>query len=269
MLGKLLHKFRQTFGDGPFVWWYRDIMRPRIVDSAPIIGLTDRRCEVHVLTSANDWLNLIWALKSFYHVSARRYQVMQLRKHFPDARFIDRPSADSEVIPSLAAYPRCQDFRRTNHLSPKIFDFRHYLESDRMFLLDSDVLFFEEPTELLRRIEDPQYNKNSVNGDVATAYTVKQEGVQERLGIKLIDRFNSGLGLIHRDSLQLNWIEEFLDLPDATSHFWRIEQTMFALCSCRYGVELLPKEYDVFLNGKLNGQPSRHYVGAIRHENVR
>jgi len=48
-------------------------------------------------------------------------------------------------------------------------------------------------------------------------------------------------------------------------HPWRFEQTLLALCSCRYGVELLPKEYDVHLTGGIDGTPCRHYVGTIRH----
>ena len=83
--------------------------------------------------------------------------------------------------------------------------------------------------------------------------------------MSLISRFNSGLGVIHRDSLQLDWIEEFLELPDILGHFWRIEQTLFALCSSRFGVELLPPDYDVFVNGSMGHRPVRHYIGQIRH----
>lgn len=282
MIGKLVYQIRSTFKDGPNAWWHRDIVRPRILKSKPVTGLNDSRCEIHVLTSKDDFLNLTWALKSFYFATKRRYQLVihddgtlakadasELNRHFPDARIISRKEADAAVIPTLKAYPRCKEFRTTNHLSPKLFDFRHFLTSDRMLLLDSDVLFFEEPKELLRRLECPDYNKNSVNADVSTAYTVDPKDVSDQYDIDMIDRFNSGLGLIHRDSLRLEWIEEFLTLPNILSHFWRIEQTLFALCSCRYGVELLPQEYDVFLKGKLNGRPSRHYVGAVRHEMYR
>ena len=66
--------------------------------------------------------------------------------------------------------------------------------------------------------------------------------------------------------MKLDCIEEFHALPDIVGHFWRIEQTLFALCSSRFGVELLPSEYDVHLEGGINGSPSRHYVGAIRHK---
>jgi hypothetical protein len=133
-----------------------------------------------------------------------------------------------------------------------------------MMLLDSDVLFFAEPIALLERIEDPRYLKNSVNGDIESAYTVEPSVVRERTGVDLISRFNSGLGLIHKDSLRLDWLEEFLALPGIVGHFWRIEQTLFALCSSRFGAELLPPEYDVRLTGSIGNSPSRHYVGAIR-----
>ena len=48
-------------------------------------------------------------------------------------------------------------------------------------------------------------------------------------------------------------------------HFWRIEQTLFALCSSRFGVELLPDEYAVSLKPGLGTRCFRHYIGTIRH----
>lgn len=278
VLGKLIYRARAKYGKGLKVAYYRDQVRPRIVNSPPVVGLDDGRCEIHVLTSQDDWLNLLWALKSFYQFSGRRYLLMihddgtlkdeaaaAIERLFPDARLIRREQADAEVLPTLEAYPRCLEFRRTNHLSPKLFDFRHYLRADRMLLLDSDVLFFAEPTELLRRIEDPTYRANSVNADIDSAYTVEPSAAKSQCGVKLIERFNSGLGVIHRDSLRLDWLEEFLGLPNILSHFWRIEQTLFALCSSRFGVELLPEEYSVDLRPKLRDRLVRHYVGAIRH----
>jgi hypothetical protein len=66
--------------------------------------------------------------------------------------------------------------------------------------------------------------------------------------------------------MQLDWIEEFLALPGIRDgHFWRIEQTIYVLCSSRHGVELLPDDYAVYLEPGLARRPVRHYVGAIRH----
>ena len=277
-LGSLRLKLQQKYQHGWQTAHFRDTVRLRILDTQPIAQTTDRTCEIHVLTYEKDWLNLIWALKTFYHYSDRRYALCihddgtltadhraTLQHHFPDARIIDRPSADAKVLAELQAYPRCLEFRKTNHLSPKVFDFASYLESDRMLLLDSDILFFAEPTELLRRIEDPGYLLNTVNGDVSSAYTVNPQVVKNKLGFEVIDRFNSGLGLIHQRSMRFDWIEEFLELPDILGHFWRIEQTLYALFSSRFGAELLPPIYDVHLDGGIGKSPSRHYVGNIRH----
>lgn len=277
-IGGLVLNLKQKYEHGLGTAYWRDVVRPKILQTQAIVETDDPWCEIHVLTSAKDWLNLVWALKSFYVASRRRYalcihddgtleaeQITALKQHFPNARFIDRSTADQRLFQELSHHPRCLEFRKTNQLSPKVFDFAAYLESDRMLLLDSDVLFFEEPTELLRRTEAPDYLLNSVNADVASAYTVKSKTVLEHCNVQLIDCFNSGLGLIHKASLNLDWIEEFLGLPDVVGHFWRIEQTLYALCSSRFGVELLPSDYAVHLEGEIGGSPCRHYVGKIRH----
>lgn len=277
-LGSLALKVRQKYEHGVKVAHYRDNVRFRILETKPIASTTETTCEIHVLTSAKDWLNLMWTLKSFYWASARRYRLCihddgslnedhqrTFKQHFPQSRFIKRQDADKAVLASLKNYPRCLDFRKTNKLSLKMFDFAHYLRSDRMLLLDSDILFFEPPTVLLNRIESPDYPLNTVNGDVASAYTVDPAVVKACSGFDMLERFNSGLGLIHKESLNLDWIEEFLGLPGIIGHFWRIEQTLYALCSSRFGAELLPPDYDVHLEGTINGSPSRHYIGAIRH----
>lgn len=276
--GSLLLKFRNKYKYGLDAMYYRDVVRKKILNTDPIVNTTSTDCEIHALTSSEDWLNLIWTLKSFYYYSQRNYALCIhddgsldethrniFYEHFPDARIITRADADKRIISELNPYPLCLEFRQTNLLSPKVFDFLTYLESDRLLLLDSDVLFFAPPTDLLKRIENSNYLYNSVNRDIKSAYTVDFATVESKNGFKLQPRFNSGLGLIQRSSLNLNWIEEFLALPGISSHFWRIEQTIYALCSSRFGVDLLPSEYDVRLDRGIKTSPARHYVGKIRH----
>ncbi len=278
--GAILLKLRQKFGHGLGTAYYRDIVRPRILKTPPVEGTTDLRCEIHVLTYSQDWLNLIWTLKSFYAVSRRKYSLCihddgslddaarrTLQHHFPMARLILRAEADAKLAEVLRDYPRCLKFRNTNLLAPKVFDFIAYLQSDRMALFDSDLLFFKEPAAYLQRVEDADYRKNTFNADCgASAYTVEPELVRQQLGFELHPMINSGLGLIQRDSIRWDWIEEFLSLPGILDgHFWRIEQTIYALCSSRFGVELLPDEYMLYLKPGIDDRPFRHYVGKIRH----
>ena len=179
--GALWLRLHQKFGHGLRVAWYRDVVRPRILSTSPIEDTTDQRCEIHVLTSTQDWLNLIWTLKSFYVASGRRYAlcihedgsledaaVAALRHHFPAARIIRRAEADAKLAELLRAFPRSLHFRNTNLLAPKVFDFIAFLELDRMGLFDSDLLFFSEPTTYLQRVEDRSYRSNTFNADSMT-----------------------------------------------------------------------------------------------------
>jgi hypothetical protein len=278
-LGSLVYRFRTKFQHGMRVAYWRDVVRPRILQTRPVASTTDKACEIHVMTSKVDWLNLIWALKSFYWASGRHYglcihddgsleanQIEVLRSHFPGARIIERRGADERMRSVLAAYPRSLQFRLTNHLAPKVFDFATYLEVERMLLLDSDVLFFAEPTALVNAIENPEYTCNLFNADDESSYTVESDPVRQSFNFELRPLVNSGLAIIHRGSLRCDWIEEFLQLPGILDgHFWRIEQTVYALCSSRFGVELLPEEYRVRLGKGFGTSPCRHYVGPIRH----
>jgi hypothetical protein len=277
--GALRLRLRQTFQHGLRVAWYRDAVRPRILKSPPIADEPDRRFEIHVLTSRHDWLNLIWSLKSFYAASERRYALCihedgtldasalsSLQRHFPIARIIRRHEADQRLARELAAFPRSSLFRKSNLLALKVFDFISFLQAERMVLFDSDLLFFDEPADYLSRLEDGNYRLNAFNADCESAYTVDADMVRTRLGFELLARVNSGFGVIHRDSMKLEWIEEFLAVPGlADGHFWRIEQTLYALCGSRFGAELLPQAYDVRLEAGIPPRIFRHYVGAIRH----
>ena len=106
-------------------------------------------------------------------------------------------------------------------------------------LLDSDVLFFAEPTALVNAIENTGYQKNLFNADVNSSYTVNAESAKRITGVELAPLINSGLALIQRPSMRWDWIEEFLQLPGILEgHFWRIEQTVYALCNSRFGVRV-------------------------------
>ncbi len=193
-------------------------------------------------------------------------EITALRHHFPAARVILRTQADTTLRQVLRRHPRSLAFRNTNVFGPKIFDIIAFLESDRMGLFDSDLLFFSEPTVYLRRVEDVSYRRNTFNADCGDHYTVDVTALGDQIGQDVLPRVNAGFGLVHRDSIRWDWTEEFLALLSIlTGNVWRIEQTLFALCSSRYGVELLPDEYTLSLEPGIRDRPFRHYVGRIRH----
>lgn len=99
-----------------------------------------------MLTWRRDWINLIRALKSFYHLAEvdyrlfihdgglLPYQAAQLRRHFPDAAIVPGAEAEAEarVAEQFAArgLRRCLGYRRRNVSTRKLFDFFALSEAD-------------------------------------------------------------------------------------------------------------------------------------------
>lgn len=275
--GRLVYLLKTKFSHGLQVAYYRDGVRHRILAMPPSTQPEDRSCEIHVLTSDDDWLNLVWALRTFQKFSGRNYALCihddgslksvameMLRAQFPHARIITRAESDARLATQLAQFPRCRDLRASNKLSLKVFDFAAFLEADRMILLDSDILFFSKPTALLEALQDPQFTRNTLNQDWSEGYTIDLKATRPLLDFDCPPLINSGLGLIHKSSLRLDWIEEFLGLPGILSHSHQIEQTLIALCSGKYGFQMLPAEYDVRHGPRDPAAPSRHYAGPMR-----
>ena len=274
--GVLLYKFRQLFQGGLKASWYREVVRPRILRTPSILLPEDSDYEVHALTSIYDWQNLLWALKSFYHYSGQLPALCIhedgtltdevrdiLQTHFVGARLITREQSDREVLASLADYPACHKFRSENNLSIKLFNLMHYARTSRVLLVDSDVLFYEKPIALLEALAD-ESTPNRFNQDIQDVYTCDRQDLVDGFGLDVARRFNSGLCVFQTDSLNLEQIEHYLASELLDGYFWRIEQTLFCLCSSRYGCEPLPDNYDVVLDWGLTDKPVKHYVGKIR-----
>lgn len=279
-LGSLFYRFREILHHGLVAVYYRDVVRPQILDTQRIHDIgKDNVCDIHAITSEGDWLNLMWTLKTFYHFSGRKYGLCIhddgslsdeaarcLEHHFQGCRVIRKKNADRDVLPLLDNYPNCQKLRADQFVCMKEFDFKVYTEADRILCLDSDVLFFKEPAALLQRIEDPAYALSCFNRDLETSYSCKPQEIEAVFGFKMIERFNSGVGMIPQRFLDWNLMERTFDQLDVLGHPWRFEQTLMAICAARHGSELLPKEYDVSLTRSCTESAVKHYVGAIRFD---
>lgn len=180
---------------------------------------------------------------------------------------ISRAEADVAMSERLRDNPECLAYRASHPLGLKIFDTPALCRSRRYLLLDTDLAFFERPRAVLGWVDRDDSDECWFNQDVGEASNLSAEAARG-FGVELWPRVNSGLCLLWRDAIDFDFCETLLAQSGLrhSGHFWRVEQTLFAMCASRHGRGgLLDASYEVSL-GK-NAAPGcvmRHYVGTVR-----
>jgi len=234
---------------------------------------------VHVLTGAQDWRLAAWMLASWFRATEIAWPVVihddgtlpaeareMFARLFAPLRIVSRAEADGLMALRLKPFPFCEEYRRAHPLALKIFDMAQFVSGDRFLIVDSDVLFFSDAPEI-RAWADAATDECWFNEDVGEGALLTGAEAREELGVKLWSRVNSGLCLISKDALDLDFCDRALAQTSILKgHIWRVEQTLFALCASRHGKGgLLPKRYEVSLGRHAAPDAiSRHYVGAVR-----
>ena len=128
--------------------------------------------------------------KKFYHFSGVRYplhihdgglldaNVRALLEHFPHAKFVSRADADREVEAALTRLraPRSLEYRRRSALGLKLFDVFLLSHARTVLSIDSDILFFRRPDELIGSEGGP----NLYNKDANYYYCLSLDEIQSR-----------------------------------------------------------------------------------------
>lgn len=285
---------------GPLALWRRWRLRRRILDSAPLAATDDERCEVHALAGSDDWLEVLWALKSFYRASARRYrlcvhddgslddeQLGALTAHLPGARILAREQADRLAAAALVDCPRLTALRTSHRDGLRLVDVALTSQAPRVLLLDPMVLCFEAPLALLGRIENADFRRNACATDLDASYLLDGGTARTLLGVQLLPFVSGRLALLQAGTLVSRHLEALLNVvaltlqgpprppeqalrapepavPERAADAAALVHTLFALACCEAGAELLPGEYALYLDAGLGGRPLRCYGGAAR-----
>ena len=234
---------------------------------------------VHVLTGANDWRLAAWMLASWFQATEHAWPIVihddgtlpeegraTLERLFANARIIRRAEADAAMDKALRPFPFCAEYRAMHPLALKLFDIPHFTAGERYMMFDSDVLFFRHPREILDWA-NAESDECWFNEDIQEASLISAADARDDLGLRPWPRVNSGLGLICKAAIDLDFIDRALAVTSILrGHIWRVEQTLHMLCAARHGKGgLLPRTYEVSLNRHCAEDAiARHYVGAVR-----
>lgn len=263
----------------------RERFRPRAFELPQIPAPDSVKVEIHMLCGKKQLDMGVWASWSILRFMSNAIlyvhsdgtlqdeDYQRWRQVIPNALFISKNEADIVVKSRIASsYPRIYNWRCNNWCGGQVIDIHLFGQSDRLISMDSDVLCFKEPIELLKAVS----NNCAVfrwNKDLRTAYSQEIEVLNAVTGIVLPESLNAGFLLAPRfDDSFWEHLEKALAVLENDSrvypqHFWSA-QTYYAICAARCPqAQALPDSYAVTLGRTSDDTVVRHYVGIplIRH----
>lgn len=240
-------------------------LRPAIARTTPVPVQSSGPVEVHMLSGHYHVFEAIAALKSFYRFCSVKYplvfhddgslnpgDIANLNHHFPGIRVIQRREADERVDAYLESthLRACAKLRHYHATCLRLFDFAMYAEGKPFLQMNSNVLFFRQPTELLAALDQPLSSwTDRYNQEEFDSYTWTAEQVKEHTGLVLLPRINVGLMCLRRDTSSFELFEKCAAIPMLPSmekmmtYFY--EQTLTAIESSRRGAKPFPPCYDI------------------------
>lgn len=209
--------------------------------------------EVHSLLGTRHVGMCLWAVKSFMAGTGQPHAVVlhddgtltardvaKLHAHLPGVRVILRSEADRLVEPHLARHPHLRAYRfatlgrtdwgrRMSVFSLKLLDFTLLGTARKILALDTDVLFFRRPQEIIDWIGDDgpgstlycfeDYRPTFHAGHLLTGF----EPIQEPRCY-----FNSGLICIDRQVLDFDRLDDWIGRnAEAVDRAYTFEQSAY------------------------------------------
>jgi len=239
--------------------------------------------EVHMLLHHRRILEGIWALYSFAYFtrvpcqiyvhsdgSLTTHDVTRLHGVLPGATVIPRHQADRRVITRLRHLGLTTSivFRDRLVFALKLFDPFFFGEHKNLFLLDSDVLFFRRPDELLDEIIDAERREmvSLYSPDNGCRYCLSPETLYALLGQPCVADFNPGVLRTSRSALDLGRVETYLQRPEfwgssSRPHYYG-ELTLWAMQLSRVGARKLPPSYAITPTLDRTLPVSGHFCGG-------
>ncbi|MGC4020647.1 MAG: hypothetical protein QM734_01220 [Cyclobacteriaceae bacterium] len=260
--------------NSPKVYWAKQIVVPKIFNAKPISISKSSDWEIHALVSKRDFLQLLWALYSFFiHVKSEVGLVVHsdgslaeehknaLMKLFPGATLIMRQEADEVMEKKLVNYSNCLKFRSGHVTNLKVLDFWLLSNAKNIVYFDSDLIFLNDPKEIFTA--PPQ---NTFLKDIWTNYCVSVEKLNQLVGFEVEPKINIGFGCIRKETFQLDFIESMLNHHEIKNAPYIADQTILAAMASRDGLKLLDGPYQMVKDPPLSGRTLNHYTNVIRHK---
>ena len=205
MLRKIKRWTKAIHSYGIMGAYFKEKYARTILETRPIICGADSQLELHTLACEWDLVNTLWSLKTFYHFSGIKPALVIyddgslsesainiFSEHFVNCQIIRRDIFHQDMNIFLQAHKESLKYSRMKsfYCALKLFGPMYYTKSEHVLYLDSDVLFFRKPNEMLNYIDNgmPFYMS-----DYQNAYSYPVEFLNQLLEIEVHHKINAGL----------------------------------------------------------------------------
>jgi len=259
----------------------RDLVSPLVFRLAKRPQGNVTPISVHMLVSSETWHAGVLAMISFEFFTGRKWDLYmhddgtvsdrdrsRIEKILPGVRFVPRPEADQRARDFLKDHPQCLEARGRHNLFLKFSDTPAFAPHDRFLVLDSDVIFFKPPAEILEWADSGR-EEVWFNQDTREVYCISRKHLEDALHVPLWSKVNSGLCLFPTKAISLDLSERMLENFSTTAwHPKFFEQTLYALNGSAWNRGgMLPPTYNVSWGYlRAPGSICRHYVGDFKHD---
>lgn len=272
LIAKAFLKYRMGFR----YLYYRFWVAPQIISVRHIERpVTHPALSMHMLFGTRDFYLALWSLASFYRVSTVRGALylhsdgsltdehrIVLARLFPSAVYVDARTILKDHADFFAAHPDLREFRETytKFQSKKLLD--PYLASSAPYrlILDSDMLWFKDPTELKDAVDagvSRAVMMSDRTGQGGRAYVTFKDGTRIS---EEVAAANSGVTLYRVDQFDLRKLSSYLEKTDYV-------QKKFTDQACYATVldpQLLPEDRYLIKGTLTHTVVMRHYTNPSR-----
>lgn len=284
-MGKHLYETLRSLYKAFFVYksgfpylYYRYYIAPKIFRAGVLERpVTNPDLSMHMLTSHRDMLIACWSLASLYKnwqaignltihndgtLTARDKKI--LSKLFPSARIVNVRDFFDKFRNQLSAYPVLEKFRLEypKFQSKKLLDVYFESQGDIILYLDSDLLWFRNPEEVMEAINNGVRGKSLMMGNMKgnEAYVTMKDGTRIS---KEVASCNSGIVFFRKEDYDLEAVSDYVNSMDYM-HSLFTDQACFG--TVLPNVSILPLN-KYFIKGELKDDTvMRHYTGPSREK---
>lgn len=238
--------------------------------------------EIHMLCRKKDANMLVWSLLSFISQSGICPKVIvhddgsfdqntaaKLELKFPELKVLFLKRANELISGMIDLSPKLLEYRKHGHkLIYKLTDIFLLSRSKKVMIFDSDVLFFDRPSEILDFINDSSDYDSLISKHDLTYNMKLSDDYAKRYNIleNHADYMNSGIILYNKSKVEFGKLLEYFEntLRKPEDYFvemsgWGclIAQTKFKfLSSDKYQIKNRPNQNTV----------AKHFTNPRRHE---